>query len=980
MDESPGGYATRSGRGFAMVGRDDELALVHAALTRRPAIVLVEGEAGVGKSRLVFEAGRRLSEGGACVLTGFCHRLREPLAFGPVLDALRGAGDLLPEPARLGAQAGALAPLLPELAGRLPAPPPATREARTARFRLVGAVRTVLDALGPVVMVVEDVHWADDATRDLLLLLARDLPRQTALVLTYRREDLPDRNAVLGTPYRRPVGTGGTEIRLEPLTRTAVDELAGTVLGSRATPPLRQVLFERSGGLPLVVEEDLITLTEPAHRARLTGMNGTTPIFGPRLDEAAALTRAEVPRALREAVTARLRGLSPAAIALVQAAAVLAVPAGRPLLAAVAGIEPDQATEALIDALDAAVLDERASARYGFRHVLAQQTIYREIPGPRREALHHRALNALNTQTPSPLVQIAHHTRALGDIEAWLKQAEAAAGQAAVLGDEGTAATLLRDILDQPALDVERRTRAALALSRIAALRADFLASMAALRRILSDPQLSTEVRGEVRLTLGYLMTKLAQDKNGVRELERSVRELENARPELAARAMVMLASDQETYSEAQRWMRRAERAVRESPDQAARVTVQASRLTLMAGHGDPAVWELASELPRIAEDPAVLQQSARALVALGVAALEVGHYERAADLLEEGMDLARQVGYPALEPFVRSCLLALDWFGGRWAGLDEQADALAAEFPEMAGVAHVTAQLHGNLAATRGQWTSALRHLQQTADMLERFAGHGLPDVLRTAAEIARVQLALDQPQAAYAAIAQPLERLRRSDIWPRIDDVLAIATRAALTTGHESSARELLNEAQRALVHADAPGAVADLHMAHGILHLHDGENDRAADSFDRARIMFETIGRSYHAAHAIEQTAAAHQADHPLLAVDELTRAAEIYTRLGATADAARCHRTQRRLGLTRPNPRGRRGYGTELSPREAEVARLLADAATNQDIAHALALSTRTVEHHVANVLKKLATTRPKLQQDSYHDPRHEERED
>lgn len=974
MGENLDGYAARSGRGFALVGREDELALAYAALTRPPAVVLVEGEAGVGKSRLVFEVGRRLSEGGAHLLSGFCHRLREPLAFGPVLDTLRGIADLLPEPARLGAQAGALAPLLPELADRLPEPPPMPDDARAARLYLAGAVRSVLDALGPVVLVVEDVHWADEATRDLLLLLARDLPRKTGLVLTYRREDLPDRNAVLGTPFRRPVGTGGAEIRLEPLTRTAVDELAATALGPRATPALGRALFERSGGLPLVVEEDLITLTEPAHRNRLTAADGSTPT--PTLDEATLLTRAEVPRALREAVNARLQGLGRGAAALVQAAAVLAVPADRALLAAVADLEPGQATEALIDALDAAVLGERATARYGFRHILAQQTIYREIPGPRREALHQRALHALSTRTPSPLVQIAHHTRALGDTEAWLVKAEAAADQALELGDEGTAATLLRDILDQASPDLERRTRAALALSRIAELRAEFAASQATLGRILSDPHLPAAARGEIRLALGYLMTKLAKDKRGLRELERSVYELEIGRPELAARAMVMLAIEQETYAAAQQWMQRAEAAVRQSPDQAARVTVQASRLIVMAGHGDPAAWESAIELPRHAEDPIVLQHVARALVALAVAALELGHDERAAEMFEEGLNLARQVGYPAMEPFARSGLLALDWLGGRWADLDDRLDSLAAEFPEMAGVAHITAQLHASLAAARGQWAAAMEHLKQVTDMLDRFAGHGLPDALRTAADIARIQLALDEPEAAYRTMAEPIERLRRSDAWPRIDDVLHVAVRAALATGHESSARALLADAQRGLIRADAPGATADLHLAHGILQLHDGDRDRAADSFDRARIMFEAIGRPYQTAHATEHTAAAHQADRPMLAADQLTRAIEIYTRLGATADAARCHRTRRRLGLARPNPRGRRGYGTELSPRETEVARLLADSATNQDIAHALALSPRTVERHVANVLRKLATTRRELQESGYHTPDHD----
>jgi DNA-binding CsgD family transcriptional regulator len=971
------GYSTRSGRGFAMVGRDGELALVQEALIAPPAVVLVEGEAGVGKSRLVFEAVRRLSERGVRVLTGYCHPLREPMAFGPVLDALRGVADALTEPARLSAQAGALAPLLPDLAERLPPPPPGPNDARTARFQLVGAVRTVLNALGPMVLVVEDVHWADEATRDLLLLLARDLPPQVGLVLTYRREDLPDGGAVLGTPYRRPVGTGGAEIRLDPLTRTAVDELAGTVLGSRANPTLARMLYERSGGLPLVVEEDLITLSEPAHHSRLTATSGTTS--APGLADAALLTRAEVPRGLREAVTARMRRLNGEAVALVQAAAVLAVPADRALLAAVAGIEPDQATNALIAALDAAVLDERAAARYGFRHVLAQQTIYREIPGPRRETLHHRALEALREQTPTPLVQIAHHTRALGDTEAWLEQAEAAADQALELGDEGTAAALLRDVLEQPSTQAERRARAALALSRIAVLSADYAASMAALRRILSDPLLPVEARGEVRLTLGLLMVGHAADRKGVRELERTVQEVEHVRPDLAVRAMASLAFIDDQYQRALGWLERAELAARSSSDQALITGVLANRLWIMAGHGDPAVWEMANELPRSADDPDVQRQSARGLVNLGTIALELGFDARAADLLEEGLNLARPVRKAFSEANACTYLLVLDWLAGRWAGLDERAVALCAEFPEIVNVMLVAAHLHGSLAAARGQWNRALEHLRHAAVIRRRDVSHESPSLIRISADIARIHLALDEPQAALAVVSAPIEDLRHSDVWPRIDDGLCVAVQAMLAAGEESTAHDLLAEAQKGLADADAPGATAELRMACGILQLHGGETDRAADSFDRARVMFEAIGRPYRTAHAIEHTADAHRADHPLRAAEELTRAMQIYTRLGATADAARCQRTQRQLGQSRPNPRGRRGYGTELSPRENEVARLLADAATNQDIAHALALSPRTVEHHVANVLKKLETTRTELQKSGYSSPGNTNRE-
>lgn len=963
--------AVGRGRGFTLVGREQDLTLLHAVLSRPPAVVFVEGEAGVGKSRLVHEAGAELARSGIRVLTGFCHPLREPLAFGPILEALRSVGPWIPESARLSEQAGALAPLLPQLADHLPPAPPVPDDARTARFQLMGAVRAVLDALGDAVLVVEDMHWADEATRDLLLLLARDLPRQTGLVLTYRGEDLADRTAVLGVPYRRPVGTGGAEIHLEPLSRAEVDALAGSALGSRASPALGRVLFERSGGLPLAVEEDLLTLTEAGHREQLPVSYGYAPASAG--SEAALLAVAEIPRGLREAVITRMAALDKNGTELVQAAAVLAVPARRPLLAAVAGVDPDRAGEALVEALAAAVLTETAPALYGFRHVLAQQAVYQAIPGPRRECLHERCLGVLRGQSPAPLVQIAHHTRALGHIAVWLHEAQAAADEAITLGDEGTAAALLRDILDQPRLDTAARSRAALALAHIAELSAEYEASLATLRQILSDPQLPTVVRGEVRLTLGRLMFNQAHGDAGVGELERSVQELEEARPELAARAMVSLATRALTYQRAQQWMRRAERAVRTSPDKVAHATVRANQLALMADHGDPAVWELARQLPRSGEEPGVLQQSARALICLGITATELGHDERSAELIEESMRLARAVGYPALECYARSALLQLDWRGGRWNGLDEHASALAAEFPEMFCAQVNTVEIHACLAMARGQWARALAHLRQSASMLEHHGTDYLPDVLRAAADTARIHLVHGEAQAAYDTIAPPIEQLRHSDTWPRIEDVLGIAVQAALAAGHESTPRQLVAQAQQGLAPADAPSATADLHIACGILHLHDNEHDSASDCFDRARLLFEAIGRPYYAARAIEHSATAHRAAHPLLAADELTRAIEVYTHLGATADAARCQRTQRQLGLTRPKPRGRRSYGTQLSPREAEVARLLADAATNQEIADALALSPRTVEHHVASVLKKLATTRTQLGKSGYREP-------
>ncbi|MFD0351206.1 hypothetical protein ACFQ0M_44540 [Kitasatospora aburaviensis] len=258
-----------------------------------------------------------------------------------MVDALRAVGPLLPPSDRIPASAGALRPLLPDLADRLPPHPASAGDGLPGRHLLVQAVRALLGALGDVVLVIEDLHWVDDATRELLLLLARDMPPGLALVLTYRAEDLPPDTPALGAAYRRPAGVGGALIRLNPLAETEVHDLARAALGPRATPALTRVLFDRSEGLPLVAEEDLITLCEQRGGSGLTDA----------ADLAADLEHSEVPRGLRDAVTERLAGLSADASAVAAAAAVLGVPAGEELLAAVSGLDRQATADGLTEAL-----------------------------------------------------------------------------------------------------------------------------------------------------------------------------------------------------------------------------------------------------------------------------------------------------------------------------------------------------------------------------------------------------------------------------------------------------------------------------------------------------------------------------------------------------------------------------------------------------------------------------------------------------
>ncbi|MFI1397994.1 AAA family ATPase [Streptomyces sp. NPDC020681] len=943
MRISPDHTVAATGGSFRFIGRQREFGLLVDVLRHPPGVVMIEGEAGIGKSRLVREAVR--SAGDRRVLTGFCHPLREPFPFGPVVDALRKAGRWLPPPGRIPPTAGALARLLPDLADRLPPPPPRPEDAQSDRHQLVQAVRSFLEALGAATLVVEDLHWVDEATRELLLLLARDLPEQLSLVLTFRAEDLPVDTPLLGAAYRRPPGTGGTVIRLDPLSEQDVQELAHAALGPRATPALSRVLYHRSEGLPLVAEEDLITLCE--HDQFLSS------------DDLAALEHAEVPRSLREAVAERLAALSPAGAAIVDAACVLAAPTAEPLLAGVAGLDADSGAKGLTEALRSSLLRETGSSQYVFRHVLAQQAAYQHIPGPQRARLHRRALEVLESQSPPPLVQIAHHTLALGDHEAWLRQAEAAADQAIALGDQGTAATLLQQILDQPQPDTGLRSRAALALARIAVNGVDYAANAAVLRRILADPQLPVATRGDIRLTLGIIMISQVGDRAGFRQLDEAVEEL-SSRPERAARAMTALAMNEQdgASDHAWTWLDRAEDTIRDSPDVAIRATVHATRLTLLARDGNAEVWPLLERLPRWPDDAEVLRQTARALYNVGEIAIELGHDRDAIALLEESRALAGRAGIPYLECYCRIALLRLAGLAGHWTDLEQRFATLGDEFPDIRMASAEQAMVNARLAAARGQHARALEWLDAAAASGERESQVTM--ACRAAAEIAAIRLAQGEPEAALATTDPAVAALRRAGAWARATGLVPVAVEAALARGGREAAGQLAQEAEGGLRGRDAPGAIAELHLAWGLLRDEDAE--AAAEQFGRAREMWQQIGRPYESNRAAERQGCALGRSHPDVVVRHLTQAIDAYERLGAASDAARCQRTLRELGLARPSPRGRRGYGDQLSPRERQVAELLARGATNQDIAQALFLSPRTIEQHVAHVLKKLGVTR------------------
>jgi predicted ATPase len=246
-----------------LVGRAAEVARLNAALERaaagRPAILVVAGEAGVGKTRMVAGLLGRAGERGAVALSGGCLDVGEGvLAYAPMVEALRplvgvlDAGEL---ERVLGGARGELARLVPELGSPDGGRPAEAPLAPTRLFELLLGVLHRLAERGPVLLVVEDLHWADQSIRDLLGFLVRNLRGGVALVLTYRSDELHRRHPL--RPFLAELDRSGRAERLElgRLGRRELAELLAAILEEPAAPALVAEILGRSEGNPFFAEE-----------------------------------------------------------------------------------------------------------------------------------------------------------------------------------------------------------------------------------------------------------------------------------------------------------------------------------------------------------------------------------------------------------------------------------------------------------------------------------------------------------------------------------------------------------------------------------------------------------------------------------------------------------------------------------------------------------------------------------------------------
>lgn len=919
------------------VGRGAELNELHTAVAQPPHLAVVEGEAGVGKTRLVLELAR---DPNRRFLVGRCYPVREAFPLASVVEALRGVRGPWQRP--LSVVAGALRSLLPELADQLPASPEPLGDVSAERYRLFRGTIDLLGALGPAVLVVEDMHWADEGTCDLATLLAQSLPPDLALVLSYRAHDLAPAAPFRMVLARLPAGTA--RFVLQPLDAAAVRELTGALLGApEVSEQFAQLLWERTGGVPFAVEEVL---------ALLRGRNDLVHRDGRWVRR--TVDELEVPAAVRDTVLERLGRLGGDARAVAEAAAVWGGAVEEAALTELAGLSAAAAAAALSEAMVAAMLRDDGGC-VDFRHALARQAVYDGVPGPKRRLLHTRSAELLARRDDQAVTRLAHHHQLAGHTTEWVAAAEAAADRVAAGGDVLSAAAFVEDAAAAAGVPLDVRVRLALKLAAWARHGVRFERPVQVLQDLLAEPDLSAAQRGELRASLG--MVVLRYDVAGLADLQAALPDLAH-RPDLYARALSTLSIPRlsaATVTEQLEWSERAVSVATGHDDAEARVAVLVDRSALLGGVGDRRFRESLDALPHPGAGGATDRQLLRATINAVESFTGLGYYDEAREWAVRADRLFDELAEERDSYLGQSFAvyrLVLRWSRGELDGLADEVGQLL----ERALTHGVLEHLSGRLLALHGDLAGAERRLRQAIELLSAEAD--LRGGVDAAGGLADLLLARGVVEEARAAVEPALDTVRRKAAWAWAVDLAAPAVDALLAADCVREAEELRDDLAAGLADRDAPAGVATLDDVRGRLAERAGDATAATRHHDAAARSWRALPNPRRAAAAAESAGRAGIAGGSPEAVARLETAYAGFRQLGATWDANRVAAALREAGAVVPHRRGRRGYGPELSPREREVAGLLADGLSNRQIAETLFLSRRTAEAHVARVMRKL----------------------
>ena len=936
--------------------------------------VLLGGDAGVGKTRLLAELGRAAETAGWRVLVGHC------LDFGadglPYLPFSEIFG-------RLAAEAPALARSVversPDVARLMPGRP--ADESAVTRATLLEALPVALDHLtrsAPVLLVLEDVHWADPSTRELLgLLLARRGSPRLAVVVSYRTDDLHRRHPLRPVLAEWSRLFGVRRMPLRPLDDTAVRGLV------RALRPAG------------VTERDVSSIV-----ARAEG----NAFYAEELVAAVDLGASVLSADLADLLLVRLDRLDDVTRGVIRAAAVAGRTVSHAALAAVAGLSGTELEQAVRTAADLNVLVSTASTGYSFRHALLVEAVYEDLlPGERTRLHAAYAAALLSGQLAGTSAELARHARAARDLPTAVRASIAAGDEAMAVGGPTEAAVhyeqaleLLaelpagelqaRDILvGEPAGDdipvgepldiidlVLRASEAAVAAGRLHR-------ALALVRDRLAGLPADAPWRARARLLHAVASIAVLDDTPiDVLQVTAEALRLTPAEPPSALRAQILAAHARANGArgrqpEAARWAQEAVRIGRElglpavvaeatttlanverrtTPDVARRALQESTAAARAAG-------EVAAEL--------------RSTYNLGQLDWEMGRLEQAQAAFGAGAARATELGRPWAPYGVDSRSLAgiVAYVRGDWEATLRLTDVSGESPPALAAV--VLGGVRLSVAAGRGEVT-ALSRLPGLRPWWER---DGLIAVI---CGTAAIDLHGDTgDHQAAAAVHDDVVRLVTS-LWEggpfqaRIRLGALLLGQLASAAGRESAVERLQLRRRGDAVGAAAVGAAGDAQVG-GLgpesrawlarVHAEQARlgwlaGDPGVDPADlvqrweAALAAFTEFGHVFEAARCRSRLGAVlRAAGRPAEAEPHTAAAVATARRLGAAPLLVEL-RTQGGPAATRTASRP----GGALTAREREVLDLVAQGRSNREIGQVLFISGKTVSVHVSNVLAKL----------------------
>ena len=390
--------------------------------------VLVAGDAGLGKSRLCADLAERAESLGAIVMRGACSDGELSLPYLPFVDAISGylvGVDKAWLRDQLGEARRELAQLFPQLESDSA---PEIDDPTRAKLRFFEAVTSLFqlasNTAGGLVLIVEDIHWSDASTRELLDYIVRRLPRAGWMFVgTYRTDEIHRRHPLLpllnGWERGRLVDT----VEVKPLGRDEVAEMVKAIFNRpEVTREFRDFFAARSEGNPFVIEEMLKQQVEEGTIRRVEG--GAW--------ESDSVAELRLPRTVTDSILMRLERLDPAEAEVLRAASVMGQSFTYDSLVDLTGAEPVVVQHALQSGAQQQILqaDEEFVSRYRWRHALTREAIYGDMIEPQRKALHMRAAAVLKARPGTSAVDLAGHLLAADHWEEALPMCLAAAADA----------------------------------------------------------------------------------------------------------------------------------------------------------------------------------------------------------------------------------------------------------------------------------------------------------------------------------------------------------------------------------------------------------------------------------------------------------------------------------------------------------------------------------------------------------------------